>query len=216
MGSEDDQKKQGAKNKKTALLYFVTTIILLSLYGTRFFYPNLNQYKNANNVLSNLQHKISEYETKTLPDLEADRSAEREAYEAELARKGNTINQIFPVTMDKTGITQRLESFASLINTKTPPFEMNRLSFSDPINGKGYTVLPISTSITTSRANLDRFMKLIDLSGHAESEYPIRLMEIEELNVRFLGIDSRTGRDKGVTANIKLKAYSRPDTVSKK
>ena len=70
-------------------------------------------------------------------------------------------------------------------------------------------VLPISTSIHSSRTNFDRFIQLINLSGDLESDILIRLMEISNISIRYQGVDTKTGEDKGVDFTVKLSAYSR-------
>lgn len=207
--TETEKNNDSQKNKQTALVYFVITAVVLALYGVFFFYPNLNRFLGIEGQIAELEKQVGTYNKNTLPALEEKRLAAKSKYELAIHESENVINQVFPATPDKIGIAERMESFASLINNKTPPFELNQISFEKPIKENNYTVLPFTTTITASRANLDRFFKLIDLSGRSDSEYHVRLMEIEKIDIRFLGQDSRTGLDKGVTANIKLKAYSR-------
>ncbi|MBI5412438.1 hypothetical protein HZA43_04725 [Candidatus Peregrinibacteria bacterium] len=196
-------------NRQKTWFYFGLSAVLLLVYGIFFFYPNLNRYISAGGEIQTLEHKVADYKDTVLPTLEKQRSETKDKYEAELSKGENIVDQIFPGTVNKTGITERLESFASLINDKTPPFEMDTISFEKPIVGKDYAILPMGISFFTSRTNLDRFLKLIDLSGRFDSEYHVRLMEIRQLDIRYMGVDPRTGLDKGVNVTVKLNAYSR-------
>jgi hypothetical protein len=103
-----------------------------------------------------------------------------------------------------------MENFATNLNTTYPPFEFNNISFQEPIKKDGYVALPFQTTIRTSRTNFDRFLELVKLSGNADpaSQDHIRLMDISNISLRYLGVDS-TGKDLGVDFNIQMNAYSR-------
>ena len=60
----------------------------------------------------------------------------------------------------------------------------------------------------TTRANFDRFLELVRLSGDVgKDKEHIRLMDISNITLRYLGVD-KTGKDLGVEFTVQMNAYS--------
>ncbi|MFH0820983.1 MAG: hypothetical protein V1908_04365 [Candidatus Peregrinibacteria bacterium] len=188
------------------------TTVVLAVYSFYFLYPQTKAFIEAPARLAGLQEEIKQYDEVNLPSLAETRNLKKAAYDEQLSEVERNINTIFPTDVDKLGLVKRLENFATAINSKNPPFEFNAITFGSPVQGETYTLLPISTSIYSSRANFDRFLELINLSGQLTSDIPIRLMEVSNINIRYRGVDPKTGKDKGVDFTVKLNAYSRSET----
>ncbi len=198
-----------AKNDRLAKGILVAAIGLLAAYSFYFFYPQATAFIEAPATLAQMQGDIKRYDEVNLPGLAQSRDLKQAAYEEQLNQIDRNINTIFPDEIDKLGLVKRLENFATAIDSKNPPFEFNGITFEKPVKDQAYTILPITTSIHSSRANFDRFIQLIDLSGRPESDIPIRLMEISNVSIRYRGSDPQTGQDNGVDFTVKLNAYSR-------
>lgn len=198
-----------AINLKKGYVFLGVAAMLLIVYSTLFLFPQAKAYLGAPNELATLENKIEEYNNVIIPSLEKESALHKAAYDEEYEEKENALDNIFPPDVDKLGIITRLENFATSIHSKTPPFEFNSISFGEVTEENGYTILPISTSIYSSSTNFDRFLQLINLSGRIDSDIQIRLMEISNINIKYRGVDIKTGEDKGVDFSVKLNAYSR-------
>lgn len=198
-------------NLRKGSIFIGISVILMVIYSVLFLYPQTKAYVQMPKTIADLQEKVKTYNDITIPNLNKEKNLHKSAYNQEFKEKEDALDNIFPTNIDKLGIIKRLENFATSIQQATPPFEFNSISFGDPIipEGGGYTILPISTSIFSSRTNFDRFIQLVNLSGRLDSDIQIRLMEISNINIKYRGVDSKTGEDKGVDFSVKLNAYSR-------
>jgi hypothetical protein len=102
-----------------------------------------------------------------------------------------------------------MEDYAAFLGTTYGDFEFNSISFQEPKQENGYMILPFQTSIKATRQNFERFLGLVNLSGDLEGRDPIRLMDISQISLRFLGVENKTGKDLGVDFNVTMNAYSR-------
>ena len=208
-GTDEHALKEKNKNTRMAYVYLGLAMVLLLSYSVYFFYPQAKAFIEAPATLASLQEEAKHYDEVTLPGLTQTRDLKEAAYNEELTQVEKNINTIFPGNIDKLGLVKRLENFATAIDSQYPPFEFNSITFEKPVKGSAYTILPISTSIHSSRANFDRLIELVNLSGQLDSETPIRLMEISNVSIRYRGVDATTGKDNGVDFTVKLNAYSR-------
>jgi len=197
------------KNGRSASVNLLAALILVGTYSVMFFYPQMVQYLDFGNQLGATQEKIATYETNKA-DLTKKRDLHKAAYDSEFKDQQGVLSTVFPETPDKIGVIRLLENFATNLNASYPPFEFNNITFESVDKKGGYSALPFQTTIRTSRANFDRFLELVKLSGNADpkSQDHIRLMDISNISLRYLGVDS-AGKDLGVDFNVKMKAYSR-------
>ncbi|MBU0577889.1 hypothetical protein KJ742_06475 [Patescibacteria group bacterium] len=203
------EKRERTKNLRKAYAYLSVAVIMLAVYSFFFLYPQSKAYLETPNKLISLENDTENYENVVLPNLEKEKDLHKAAYDQEFQEMEDALDNVFPPDTDKLGIVKRLEDFATSIHTKTPPFEFNSISFDEVEEVDGYSILPISTSIHSSTTNFDRFLQLINLSGDLDSDIQVRLMEISKINVRYRGVDARTGEDQGVDFSVQLNAYSR-------
>ncbi|MBN2306686.1 hypothetical protein JXD20_01760 [Candidatus Peregrinibacteria bacterium] len=206
------------KNKKMAYAKLGGSLMVLLLYSVFFFYSNTVAYLKAPAQIAQLQEEIQEYEDVIIPDLEKTRDLHKSAYDEEHAEVLKALDDIFPAEIDKLGMIQLFESFATEVAAAYPPFEFTSISLSQPQEKDGYLVIPVSTSIYSSLAGFDRFLSLVDRSGYVytgEGEdktvvsKKIRLMNISNISINYRGVDEKTGENLGVDFSVKLNVYSR-------
>lgn len=197
------------RNQRKGFIYLVIAALFLGVYSYYFLYDQFQSYLGFEQEIRTIENQIENYEV-TLSDLESTRDFHKAAYDEEFREEQEIINTVFPETTDKLGIIRLMENFATHLAASYPPFEFNSISFQEPVKEDGYTVLPFQTSIHSSRANFERFLGLINLSGDLDPENPdhIRLMEISNISLRYRGVD-KAGKDLGVDFTVKLNAYSR-------
>ncbi len=197
------------KNNAKSYTFLFIGVAFLVAYSVTFLIPQVTLFLNSERELAKLTNEINRYEAVVIPSLEDERDQLKGVYDAEVSEAEAVIDTIFPGDVDRIGITKRLENFATSINAIDPPFELNSLSFGDPEQEQGFTLLPISLSTSSSRENFNRFLQLINMSGLENADIPIRLMEVSNITIRYKGADPKTGEDLGVDFSVKLNAYSR-------
>jgi len=197
------------KNQLKAYIQLGISVVALGLYGFFFLYDQVPAYLDFSKDYAAIQKDIDEKEV-TIANLEEERDAHKAAYDTAFMEEQAIISTVLPEDTDKLGVIRLMENFATHLNTVYPPFEFTSITFSEPVEEDGYTVLPFRTSIHASTTNFDRFLGLVNLSGDIDPENPdhIRLMEISNVSLNYRGLD-KEGKDQGVDFNVELKAYSR-------
>ncbi len=197
------------KNRRNAFIRLGVASVALIAYSFSFFYPQMVQYLDFGNRLKAGQEELAQLET-NYADLEKKRSLHKAAYDSQYKEQQAIIDMVFPETPDKLGVIRLMENFATNLNASYPPFEFNSITFQSESKKDGVTMLPFTTNISTSRANFDRFLELVRMSGNTDSKTSdhIRLMEISNITLQYLGMDE-AGKDLGVSFNVQMKAYSR-------
>lgn len=196
------------KNQKGAVIRFLISIVAVGVYSFFFFYPTLQSYLAFGDDLTEIEEDIGEKES-LIDGLKDQRDELKTEYDKKNKEEIAVINQVFPATTEKLNVIRLMEDYAAFLATSYGNFEFSAISFQTPVEEKNYTILPFQTSISSSRENFDRFLGLIDLSGQLEGEDHIRLMDISNISLNYMGVDPKTGKDKGVTFNVSLNAYSR-------
>lgn len=205
----DENAKFKKKNIRGGFIRLVVAAAFLGAYSVMFFYPQLQDYLVYEQKIAAQEEKIQEKET-ILESLEKERDFHKAAYDEEFREEQQVVNAVFPPTSDKLGMIRLIENFATHLATVYPPFDFNSISFQAVTEGDGYKSLPFQLSLQTSRANFQRFLELVDLSGNIdpEEENHIRLMEISDISLNYLGVD-KEGKDKGVNFSVSMRAYFR-------
>jgi hypothetical protein len=197
------------KNHRNAFILLGVASVALAAYSFLFFYPQIVQYLEFGNRLKAGQEELAQLEANNA-DLEKKRSLHKAAYDSQFKEQQAIIDMVFPETPDKLGVIRLMENFATNLNASYPPFELNSITFQAEKSKDGVTVLPFTTTVSTSRANFDRFLGLVKLSGSTDPKTSdhIRLMDISNITLQYLGTDE-TGKDLGVSFNVQMNAYSR-------
>lgn len=199
-----DEKK---KNQKGSIIRLVLAVIFLGTYSFFFMYPQLQVYLSFASELEALEEQASDQES-IISNLTEERDFHKAAYDEEFQEQQAVIDQVFPKDINKIEVIRLIEDYSAYLSNTYGEFEFSSISFSAPTKESGYTVLPFQTSITASRANFDRFLGLINLSGDLEGPDHIRLMNIGQISINYLGIDKSTGKDLGVNFSVSLNAFS--------
>jgi hypothetical protein len=207
LGKKRDQVLRG-RNMRKGYIYLGLAAFLLVAYSATFLVSQTKLYLNSDAEIVAIQSEIKDYKEVKIQTLEKELTLHQSASDEKAAQSVSALDKVLPTSIDKIGITRRLEDFAVQVAAK-PPFELNSISFGEPEVKGEVTVLPISMSIYSSRTNFDLFLQLINLSGKLDSKTLIRLMEISNISIRYRGTDTRTGEDLGVDFSVQLKAYSR-------
>lgn len=199
-----DEKK---KNQRGAIIRLVLAVVFLGTYSFFFMYPQLQAYLSFASELEALEEQTSQQETQ-IENLAEERDFHKAAYDEDFKEQQTVIDQVFPTDIEKIEVIRLMEDYSAYLSNTYGEFEFSSISFSAPVKESGYTILPFQTSITASRANFDRFLGLINLSGELEGPDHIRLMAISQISINYLGTDKSTGKDLGVNFSVSLNAFS--------
>lgn len=196
------------RNQKGAIIRFLIAAVAVGTYSFFFFYPTLQSYLAYGADLDVIEENI-EIKEGIIDGLKGQRDELKTEFDKKNKEEIAVINQVFPAATEKLNVIRLMEDYAAFLSTTYGNFEFSAINFQNSIKEKKYTILPFQTNIVSSRENFDRFLGLIDLSGQLEGEDHIRLMDISNISLNYLGVDPKTGKDKGVTFNVSLNAYSR-------
>lgn len=206
---EDANAKLKKKNMQGGFIRLIIAAAFLGIYSVMFFYPQLQDYLVYEERIQAQEEKIQEKET-ILESLEKERDFHKAAYDEEFKEEQRLVDAVLPPTTDKLGMIRLMENFATHLATSYPPFDFSSIAFQSVQEGDGYKSLAFQLSLNTSRANFERFLGLVNLSGNIDPEVEdhIRLMEISDISLNYLGAD-KDGKDKGVNFSVTMRAYSR-------
>ncbi|MDH5597142.1 MAG: hypothetical protein OEY44_03485 [Candidatus Peregrinibacteria bacterium] len=211
-----------SKNQKKAYVSLGLSLVVLMLYSVFFFYENTVAYIKAPGQIRELNEEITEYEEVIIPELETTRELHKAAYDEEYEEIITALATVFPDEVDKLGIVRLFESFATEVDASFPPFEFTSINLQAPQNRGGHLVIPVSTSIHSSLAGFDKFLTLVEQSGHiyegGEGDKEIvdpliRLMSVSSISIKYRGVDPNTGKDGGVDFSVKVNIYTRPTST---
>lgn len=219
---EETRKKEKIKNernkKKGQILLGVSFIILVT-YSVFFFYGQASAYLKATSQIETLEKETAQYKKDILPTLEASKNMHKAAFDEISIQTMEALNTVFPPALDKLGMVQLLETFASEMALISPPFEFSSINFGK-IKAKGdYQIIPLSMVIHSSQSGFDQFLGLVQNSGHIYEDFTaedkviregiVRLMSISDISIKNRGIDPKTGKDDGMDFTVELNVYSR-------
>ena len=207
-----------AKNKKMAYARLGIAAVALAVYSVFFLYGNVVAYLQAPAQIAELNGRIQKYDETILPDLKKTRDLHKAAYDEEFAEVLEALEDVFPQDINKREMISLLESFATEVDVQYPPFEFTSITLAKPEQKDGYQIIPVTTSIHSSLAGFDKFLTLVERSGHVYAgegedkkvlDTKIRLMSISNISINYRGTDEDTGKDLGVDFSVKLNIYSR-------
>ncbi len=207
-----EKKKPSSARAKGRRAAFVLggSALFLALYSMLFFYPQMSAYLKASSRLRQMEAEIGDYQTSILPTLEKEMQLHQAAYQEQYSQTTQGMNRVFPEGVNKRDIVEIFESFAGRADVLYAPFAFNSISFQPSVQQLGYVVTPVSMTIRSSTLGFQKFLDLVDFSGDPTQTDPIRLMSISSIQIKYNGLDGKTGKDNGVTFTVKLNVYSRP------
>lgn len=207
------KEEERKKNMNFGYIFIGIAAVLLAIYSYQFLYPQVVDFLAFKDKMAEFEEQIEDQEVK-IADLTTERDFHKAAYDEEFQQEQEILDTVFPVEPEKLEVIRLLENFATHLDNAYPTFEFNAVQFRNPEEKDGYMILPFQTTITTSQANFERFLGLVDVSGNLDPESPdhIRLMEISKITLQEEGVD-RTGKDLGVTFNVSMRAFFRGEKV---
>lgn len=202
-------KEMKKRNRQKGSIYLLIAAVFLGVYSVLFLYPQVQAFLGFEEEIRGVERDIENYEV-ILSDLGKTRDFHKAAYDEDFKEEQDIIDVVYPGDTKKLEVVRLMENFATYLATTYPPFEFTSITFQEPKQENGYTILPFQTSIHSSRANFDRFLGFVNLTGNIDPEAKdhIRLMEISNITLRYRGVD-KTGKDQGVDFTVQLNAYSR-------
>lgn len=124
----------------------------------------------------------------------------KSAFDEDFEEVQNAVAGVFPSEEDYTSLTEDLDQLVLTLNRQSPSIFMSNLKFSQPrISDKeGYSTLPFSMTLQTTRANLERFLAYAERSGSLDDA--TRLLDVRSIAINFPGQGGSAGT--GLQANL--------------
>ncbi len=181
------KKQQEAPRKnygRSIRAYFALAVVVLAAAGVYGYmqYTKLTEVQSAIASEAATLTKMQAAEKQ----IQAEYANIKSAYDTDFSTIRESIEEVFPSEEQYTKLTRVLDDFViEHNNTTLNPIFMGSLSFGQPRidEEKGYSVLPFTLDLDTTRENLEKFLEYIENSGSLENG--IRLMEVESISLNF-------------------------------
>lgn len=192
----------------------IVVLIAAGVYGF-FQYQTLAAAKAA---LTDGQARLNQLQANE-SDIATSYANFKKAYDAEFKTIRDTIEGVFPSEEQYTDLTITLEKYVNDLNKSAlNPIFMNDLKFAKPRieTDKGYSVLPFTLTLSTTRENFDNFLRYVENSGVIDTgnqETSTRLLDIRSISINFMeqGASTFTGTSRSsvplMNVSISMNAY---------
>lgn len=210
--------------RSTRAFFVIGTIILIATATYGYFqYTKLAEIKTAIALQKDVLVKLQSNENQ----IKSLYSSIKSSYDEEFTSLRETISVVLPADEEFTKLTRILDDFVIKNNNTTlNPIFMSNISFSRPRIDKenGYSILPFTLNLNTTRENFEKFLEFIENSGSLDNG--VRLMEVDSISINFPSqttslferSDQLETKIPTITVNLSLKAYFQlpAETLDKK
>lgn len=199
---------------RTTRAFFATGFVILigaGIYG----YMQYNKLAEVQTAIAAETAMLTKIQTAE-NEIRAAYTSIKTAYDADFTSIRERIAMVLPPEEEYTKLTRILDDFViENNNTTLNPIFMSNISFGRPSidQENGYSVLPFTLDLDTTRENFEKFLEFIENSGSLENG--IRLMEVDSISINFPTKTSSpftTSADlqakiPTINVNLSLKAY---------
>ncbi len=123
---------------------------------------------------------------------------------------------VYPSEEQYTKLTQDLDDFINKNNTRFNPVFMSDLKFSKARADKenGYSILPFTLSLQTTKENFEKFLQYVENSGSLDNGS--RLIDVRGISINFSAnqasaFASGEGAAELLNVSVSLNAYFQPE-----
>lgn len=163
--------------------YTVLTILVLLAAGT-YGYFQFQKLTEAQAALAKGQADLAALKS-TETQIADQYTTLKGAFETEFKTVQNAIEGVLPSDENYTALTKALDDFVLTLNRQSPSIFMSNLKFSQPRFEKetDHAVLPMTLTLATTRANLERFLQFAENSGSLDDG--TRLLDVRSISISF-------------------------------
>ena len=129
------------------------------------------------------------------------------AFDQDFENVRNAVDGVLPSEENYTALTKTLDDFVLTLNRQSPSIFMSNLKFSQPRMDadEEYAILPFSMTLSTTRANLERFLQYTENSGSLDDAS--RLLDVRSITINFPGETGLGQEQELLTVSLSLNAY---------
>ncbi|MBT6068908.1 hypothetical protein HOG48_04085 [Candidatus Peregrinibacteria bacterium] len=179
--------------------FFVILSAILFIVLGYFSYVYLSELYTVKSDIAKLE-SIETMLSANLSDATVDYTSKTELYTERRKSHLAELNKVFPFEAEKTNFTRFIDDYFFRNNFSKNEIFVKNMIFGRATSTEGYTVLPVSLSITSSKGNFMNFLKFVESSGALSSN--TRLMDIQSIDVTFRDADDGQLYDYRISLNV--------------
>lgn len=200
------RRKNYQRQIRTYTVLTAVVLVAAAVYG----YFQFQDLSRAQTALADGQSRLSEmtgFETQIADQY----AALKTAFDQDFEDVRSAIDGVLPPEENYTALTKTLDDFVLTLNRQSPSIFMSNLKFSQPRMDahEEYAILPFTVTLSTTRANLERFLRFAENSGSLDDA--TRLLDVRSININFPGESGVAGisgqQEDLLTVSLSMNAY---------
>lgn len=194
---------------------YLMLICLIMLFGIVFGWLTYSKYRHITQAFGVSAVKAEEV-TAEFKETESLLGGLSKLFEQDKVFIEEAVLKVLPPDEQFIELTKTLDNFFDEQYQSESEIIASNLRFGSPalVQGKFYSVLPLSLTITASREKFDKFLEFIENSGSLDAltrdAERIRLLDLQSIRMNFA---KQEGKEQ-VSFTVELRAYFRNSEVS--
>lgn len=186
--------------KNNRFLIVLSALLFLVLgYFTYTYFGELSTVKADLTQLEKVESQL----TGDLSSSSVDYTSQKETFTERRKSHLAELAKVFPAEAEKTDFTRFIDDYFFRNNFSSNEIFVKNMIFGNPKSNEGFTMIPVSLSITSSKGNFVNFLKFVENSGALSSN--TRVMDIQAIDVTFR--DAEEGRGQLYDYRLSLNVY---------
>ncbi len=194
------------KNYQRQIRTYVVVTVIIGVAALIYGFFQFQDLSTARAALEDGQTRLSEMSS--FEAQIADQYATlKTAFDQDFENVRNAVDGVLPSEENYTALTKTLDDFIITLNQQSPSIFMSNLKFSQPRMDadEEYAILPFSMTLSTTRANLERFLQYTENSGSLDDAS--RLLDVRSITINFPGETGLGQQQELLTVSLSLNAY---------
>lgn len=194
------------KNYQRQIRTYVVVTVVIGVAALVYGFFQFQDLSAARTALANGQQQLSEM-TSFETQISSQYATLKTAFDQDFENVRSAVNGVLPTEENYTALTKTLDDFVLTLNRQSPSIFMSNLKFSQPRMDADaeYAILPFSMTLSTTRANLERFLRYAENSGSLDDAS--RLLDVRSITINFPG-ETGLGQEQDLlTVSLSMNAY---------
>lgn len=200
------------KNYQRQIRTYVVITAVIGIAAIVYGFFQFQDLSAARSALEDGQTRLSEM-TSFETQIAEQYSTLKTAFDQDFENVRSAVDGVLPSEENYTALTKTLDDFVLTLNRQSPSIFMSNLKFSQPRMDadEEYAILPFSMTLSTTRANLERFLQYAENSGSLEDGS--RLLDVRSITINFPGETGVGQEQELLTVSLSLNAYFQTSTT---
>ncbi|MCA9374090.1 MAG: hypothetical protein R3B71_00690 [Candidatus Gracilibacteria bacterium] len=194
------------KNYQRQIRTYVVVTVVIGVAALIYGFFQFQDLSTARAALEDGQTRLSEM-TSFEAQIADQYATLKTAFDQDFENVRNAVDGVLPSEENYTALTKTLDDFVLTLNRQSPSIFMSNLKFSQPRMDadEEYAILPFSMTLSTTRANLERFLQYTENSGSLDDAS--RLLDVRSITINFPGETGLGQEQELLTVSLSLNAY---------